>query len=214
MNPHLGTKPLRYVVFAAGVAAIGGFPFGNDAAVVNGAINYLNAHFHLYATQEGLISLLFMFVAIGLVDRIGRKPLLVPGTATQTLALATVGWAFHAHQHGPLLMVCVVGFIAAFAMAVGPTSWLLCSEIFHNRVRGRTMSVAALTVWVSCYVVAQAFPILNDSTSVGPSVTFWLYVLVSLFSPVFAVLLIPETKGRTLEEIESLWPAAQRGGAT
>ena len=162
----------------------------------------------------GLINLLFTFVAIGLVDRIGRKPLLIAGTATQTLSLAMVGWVFHTHQQGPLLMVCVVGFIAAFAMAMGPISWLLCAEIFPNRVRGRAMSVAALTVWASCYVVAQTFPILNDSPAVGPAATFWLYAVVSLFSLLFVGLLIPETKGRTLEEIESLWPAGKMGGAT
>src|SRR5208283_2048326 len=154
----------------------------------------------------------FTFVAIGLVDRIGRRPLLLAGTAMQALSLAMVGWVFHAHQQGPLLLVCVVGFIAAFAMAMGPISWLLCSEIFPNRVRGRAMSVAALTVWASCYVVAQTFQNLNDSAAVGPAATFWLYALVSLFSLVFAGLLIPETKGRTLEEIERLWPVGQHGG--
>lgn len=161
----------------------------------------------------GLINFLFTFVAIGLVDRIGRRPLLLAGTATQALSLAMVGWVFHAHQQGTLLLVCVVGFIAAFAMAMGPISWLLCSEIFPNRVRGRAMSLAALTVWASCYVVAQTFPMLNDSAAVGPALTFWLYALVSLFSFAFVGILIPETKGRTLEEIEGFWPEAQRGGA-
>jgi SP family arabinose:H+ symporter-like MFS transporter len=161
----------------------------------------------------GLINLLFTFVAIGFVDRLGRRPLLIAGTAIQALSLGMVGWVFHAHQQGMLLLACVIGFIAAFAMAMGPISWLLCSEIFPNRVRGRAMSVAAFTVWVSCYLVAQTFPMLNDSPAVGPALTFWLYALVSLFSLAFAALVVPETKGRTLEAIEEHWIEKQHGGA-
>jgi SP family arabinose:H+ symporter-like MFS transporter len=155
----------------------------------------------------GLINLLFTFVAIGLVDRAGRKPLLLVGTAIQVIALGLVGWMFHTRQNGSALLVCVVLFIAAFAMAMGPIGWLLCSEIFPNKVRGRAMSVAAFTVWTSCYVVAQTFPMLNDSAAVGPAKTFWIYALVSLFSFVFILLFIPETKRRTLEQIEKMWSA-------
>ena len=101
--------------------------------------------------------------------------------------------------------MCVVGFIAAFAMALGPITWLFCSEVFPNKVRGRAMSVAAFTVWVSCYIVAQTFPMLNDSPVVGPAKTFWIYAGVSLFSFLFVLAFIPETKGRKLEEIEQMW---------
>ncbi len=158
----------------------------------------------------GLINLLFTFVAIGFVDRLGRKPLLLIGTLVQTLALALVGWAFHTQQQGVVLLLCVIVFIAAFAMAMGPIGWLLCSEIFPNKVRGRAMSLAALTVWISCYVVAQTFPMLNDSATIGPALTFWIYAVVSMFSFGFVALLVPETKGRTLEEIEGLWTKPAR----
>lgn len=153
----------------------------------------------------GSINLVFTLVAIGFVDRLGRKPLLLIGTFVQTVALALVGWAFQTHEQGPVLLLCVIVFIAAFAMAMGPISWLLCSEIFPNKFRGRAMSVAAFTVWVSCYVVAQTFPMLNDNPAVGPALTFWLYSFVSLFSVGFVALFIPETKGRTLEAIEGIW---------
>ena len=156
----------------------------------------------------GLINLLFTLVAIGFVDRAGRRPLLLIGTAVQTLSLGLVGWMFHTGQSGVPLLLCVVGFIAAFAMAMGPIGWLFCSEVFPNKVRGRAMSVAALTVWVSCYIVAQTFPMLNDSPAVGPAITFWIYAAVSLFSFVFVLAMIPETKGRTLEEIERIWTRA------
>lgn len=158
----------------------------------------------------GLINLLFTFVAIALVDQAGRRPLLLVGTAIQTFALGLVGWMFHTQQQGVGLLVCVILFIAAFAMSLGPIGWLFCSEVFPNKVRGRAMSIAAFTVWVSCYVVAQTFPMLNDSPAIGPAKTFWLYAAVSLASFVFVALFIPETKGRTLEEIERFWTARHR----
>jgi SP family arabinose:H+ symporter-like MFS transporter len=153
----------------------------------------------------GLVNLLFTFVAIALVDKAGRKPLLLVGTAVQTVALGLVGWMFHIQQNGVALLICIVGFIAAFAMAMGPMAWLICSEIFPNKVRGRAMSVATFVIWTSCYIVAQTFPILNDSPAIGPATTFWIYGSVSLLSFVFVWLMLPETKGRTLEDIERSW---------
>ncbi len=155
----------------------------------------------------GLINLAFTFVAIGFVDRAGRRALLLIGTAVQVVALVLVGWMFHTGQSGLPLLLCIIGFIAAFAMALGPVGWLFCSEIFPNKIRGRAMSLAALTVWVSCYLVAQTFPMLNDNPAIGPAKTFWAYAAVSLFAFGFVLALIPETKGRTLEQIEKLWSA-------
>ncbi|MBN2327602.1 MAG: sugar porter family MFS transporter [Candidatus Omnitrophica bacterium] len=156
----------------------------------------------------GLINLLFTFVAIAFVDKLGRKPLLLIGTAIQTLALSMVGWMFYTQQSGVALLVCVIVFIAAFAMAMGPIPWILCSEIFPNKIRGRAMSAATFTIWFSCYIVAQTFPMLNDSPAVGPAVTFWIYGCVSLISFFFVLFVVPETKGRTLEEIEASWKTA------
>jgi SP family arabinose:H+ symporter-like MFS transporter len=157
----------------------------------------------------GLINFAFTFVAIGFVDKAGRRPLLLIGTAVQAVALALVGWMFHAQLSGGGLLVCVILFIAAFAMGMGPVGWLFCSEIFPNKLRGRAMSVAALTVWVSCYIVAQTFPMLNDSPSIGPAKTFWAYAVVSLLSFLFVLALVPETKGRTLEQIEKMWSGSK-----
>ncbi len=153
----------------------------------------------------GLVNLVFTFVAIGFVDKAGRRPLLLIGTAMQAIALGLVGWMFHTQRGGLALLVCVVLFIAAFAMAMGPIGWLFCSEIFPNKVRGRAMSVAAFTVWVSCYLVALTFPMLNDSAAIGPAKTFWIYAVVSFASFLFVLAWIPETKGRTLEQIETMW---------
>jgi SP family arabinose:H+ symporter-like MFS transporter len=153
----------------------------------------------------GLVNLLFTFVAIAFVDRAGRRPLLLIGTAVQVVALGLVGWMFRAQLSGLPLLLCIIGFIAAFAMSLGPISWILCSEIFPNKVRGRAMSIATFVIWTSCYVVAQTFPMLNDSKAIGPVLTFWIYGGISLLTFAFIYLMVPETKGRTLEEIELSW---------
>jgi MFS family permease len=140
-----------------------------------------------------------------LVDKAGRRPLLLVGTAVQAISLGMVGWLFHNHLGGTPLPIAIMAFIAAFAMALGPIGWLFCAEIFPNKVRGRAMSVASFTVWASCYIVAQTFPILNDSPHVGPALTFWIYSGISLLAFLMVLALVPETKGRSLEEIEEYW---------
>lgn len=89
---------------------------------------------------------------------------------------------------------------------------LAISRLFPNKVRGRAMSAAALTVRVSCYLVALTFPMLNDSPAIGPAKTFWIYALVSLVSFLFVLAAIPETKGRTLEQIETIWRGSTAAG--
>lgn len=155
----------------------------------------------------GLVNFLFTFVAIGLVDRAGRRPLLLTGLVVQTIALAAVGLMFHAGYLGLPLMIGVLVFIAAFAMALGPIPWILCSEIFPTRIRGRAMSLATFTIWTACYAVAQTFPMLNDSPAIGPALTFGFYAACSLAGLIFVALRVPETKGRRLEEIEASWHA-------
>lgn len=151
----------------------------------------------------GLVNLLFTFVAIALVDKAGRRPLLLIGLAAQVIALGCAGWMFHTNANGIGLLVAIVAFIAAFAMALGPIPWILSSEIFPMRIRGRAMSVATFVIWGSCYIVSATFPILNNSPHVGPALTFWIYGLCSALGFVFVFMMVPETKGRTLEEIET-----------
>lgn len=155
----------------------------------------------------GLVNLAFTFVAIALVDKAGRRALLLVGLALQVVFLGAVGWMFHSGIQGLGLMLAIVGFIGAFAMALGPIPWIFCSEVFPTKVRGRAMSIAVFTIWASCYVVAQTFPMLNDSPAFGPAATFWVYAACSLFGLIFVWAMVPETKGRTLEEIEGSWHA-------
>jgi MFS transporter, SP family, arabinose:H+ symporter len=155
----------------------------------------------------GLVNLVFTFVAIALVDKAGRRALLLVGLTLQVIFLGAVGWMFHSGIQGMGLLLAIVGFIAAFAMALGPIPWIFCSEVFPTKIRGRAMSIAVFTIWSSCYVVAQTFPMLNDSPAFGPAATFWVYAACSLFGLVFVWAMVPETKGRTLEEIEGSWRA-------
>ena len=153
----------------------------------------------------GLVNLLFTFVAIWLVDRAGRRPLLIVGSAVQVLALAACGLAFQQQWSGVALLAAVLVFIAAFAAAMGPVLWILISEIFPNRMRGLAMSVATLVLWSACFAVSETFPWLRST--IGPAWTFWVYALCSLLGLIFIIARVPETKGRSLEEIERSWIA-------
>ena len=160
----------------------------------------------------GLVNLVFTFVAISLVDKAGRRPLLLIGLFVQVIALGTVGWMFHVDSKGLPVLMSILLYISAFSMALGPIPWIICSEIFPTRIRGRAMSVATFTIWTSCYVVAQTFPMLKGEQGIGPANTFWVYAGFSLVGFLFVLRMLPETKGRTLEEIEASWIARSAKG--
>lgn len=151
----------------------------------------------------GFVNMIFTLVAIGFVDKAGRRPLLIIGLAGQFLALSTVAIMFGNGTESGILLIAVLVFIASFAMSIGPIGWLFASEVFPGRIRGRAMSLASFTIWVSTFIVAQTFPMLNDG--IGASNTFWIYAGVSLFGLFFVMFLVPETKGKTLEQIEQSW---------
>ena len=151
----------------------------------------------------GIVNLVFTFVAIGFVDRLGRRPLLIVGTTVQVISLAWVGWMLAKGGQGGWLLGGILAFVAAFAVAMGPIPWIVNSEIFPTKLRGRAMSLAIFCLWFADWVVTQTFPMLRDG--IGASRTFWVYAGCSLLSTVFVLALVPETKGRTLEEIEASW---------
>jgi SP family arabinose:H+ symporter-like MFS transporter len=157
------------------------------------------------SVSVGAVNLLFTLVALALIDRAGRRPLLLVGAAVQTVALALVGVSFLAADPGPGTLIAVLLYIAAFAVAMGPIPWVLISEIFPGPIRGRAVAVGVGAIWAACLVVAQSFPVLNER--LGPSVTFWIYAGCSLLSFFFVLALVPETKGRRLEDIAASWSA-------
>jgi SP family arabinose:H+ symporter-like MFS transporter len=151
----------------------------------------------------GVFNVLFTFVAIWLVDKAGRKPLLIVGTAMQVVSLTFVGAMLSGGHSGAPLLVGILGFVAAFAVAMGPIPWIVNSEIFPTKLRGRAMSLAIFCLWLADWIVTQTFPMLREG--IGPARTFWVYAGCSLLSTVFVIAMVPETKGRTLEEIEASW---------
>lgn len=155
------------------------------------------------AVYIGFINLVFTLVATAFVDKGGRRSLLLIGVAVQTVALLLVGLMFAMKISGLALLVCILAFVAAFAMSLGPIPWIISSEIFDNNVRGKAMSAATFTIWTCATIVAQTFPWLNSH--LGGAATFWTFGAFSLASLVFVFRLVPETKGRTLEEIARSW---------
>jgi MFS transporter, SP family, arabinose:H+ symporter len=156
----------------------------------------------------GFVNVIATFVAILFVDKAGRKPLLLVGNAVQVIGLVTVGYIYSVNPHSPYLLWGVITYTAAFAMAMGPIPWILCSEIFPAKLRGRAMSVSTLAIWTACYLVSQTFPLLLKH--VGSTNTFWFYAACSAATFFFVLLLVPETKGRSLEEIEKSWHQHER----
>jgi len=154
----------------------------------------------------GLVNLVFTFVAIGYVDRAGRRTLLVIGTAVQWISLAVVGAMFALRHSGLGLLAAILVYCASFAMAMGPIPWIVISEIFPGRIRGRAASVGVFMIWVVDNLVTWSFPTFR--TLLGSAGTFWIYAGFSLLSMVYVLACLPETKGRTLEEIEASWRRA------
>ena len=151
----------------------------------------------------GIINVLFTFVAIRWVDQWGRKTLLLWGGAGMGLSLLMVGLAFYFGWTGYGLLVFILLYIACFAASYGPVTWVVISEIFPIKMRGVAMSVATFSLWVAVYIVTQMFPILLEKA--GAATTFWVFCGMSLLGFFFVMTQVPETKAKTLEEIEREW---------
>ncbi|HEX7572499.1 MAG TPA: sugar porter family MFS transporter [Bacteroidota bacterium] len=156
----------------------------------------------------GFTNLLATFGAIALVDRVGRKALLVAGVSLQVLALLIVGTLYHLQGDPMLLLASIILFLIGFAGSTGAVTWVIISEIFPTRLRGQAMGIAVLFIWASDYVVTQTFPMLAEG--IGPANTFYGYACCAFVGLVFTILAVPETKGRTLEEIERSWLGPKR----
>jgi sugar porter (SP) family MFS transporter len=158
----------------------------------------------------GLVNVAMTIVSMWLIDRVGRRPLLLYGIIGMIVSLVALGIDFRiAAQHPDLAWLAVVilmVYVASFAISLGPIFWLLISEIYPLRIRGRAEGTAATTCWAANLLVSLTF--LTLLQALGPSLTFWLYAALALAAWIFSYRLVPETKGRTLEEIEEQWRAA------
>ncbi len=151
----------------------------------------------------GAVNLTFTVIAILLVDKLGRKPLLILASAGMGISLFLLGRAFKLEQfEGPMVLIYVLTYVASFAVAMGPVVWVVISEIFPTKVRGRAMSVATVCLWISCFVVSQFFPYMLETLKGN---VFWIYAAMCLISLIFVIAVVPETKGKSLEQIEKIF---------
>jgi sugar porter (SP) family MFS transporter len=148
----------------------------------------------------GAVNLIFTLVAIRLVDRLGRKPLMLAGSAGLAVAFGLIGASYAVHSRGVHILVLVLVAMALYALSLAPVTWVLLSEIFPNRIRGAAMSVSTFSLWSACFVLTYTFPLLNKG--LGPAGTFWIYAGISVFGFVFIRSRVRETRGKTLEQIE------------
>jgi SP family arabinose:H+ symporter-like MFS transporter len=152
----------------------------------------------------GFVNMVFTLVAVWLIDKTGRKSLLVWGIAGMVICLFATGICFHFHfDQGPWLLIFILGYIASFAISLGPIPWVLMSEIFPTKIRGMAMSLATLVLWIGVVAITQLTPVFLKAF--GGAVTFWIFMINSIIILVFTMKMIPETKGKSLEEIEKTW---------
>jgi SP family sugar porter-like MFS transporter len=149
----------------------------------------------------GVVNLVFTFVAIFTVDRLGRRALMLTGSAGLALIYVVLGAAYYAESRGVHMVVLIVAAIGCYAMSLAPVTWVVISEIFPNRIRGAAVSVTVLALWTACTVLTFTFPYLNRY--LGAHGTFWLYAVICVVGFVFVWQRLPETKDKTLEEIET-----------
>jgi len=148
----------------------------------------------------GSVNLAFTFIALGTVDRLGRRPLMLFGAAGLALIYAAMGYCYANAVHGLPVLLLVLSAIGCYAMSLAPVTWVVISEIFPNRIRGAAMSVAVSALWIACFILTFTFPILN--AKLGSSGTFWLYGAICVLGLVFIFFKLPETKNKSLEQIE------------
>lgn len=151
----------------------------------------------------GVAGFLGILCSMWLIDKVGRKPLLLFGAAVMALALIGVGIAFNAHASVYLTIGLIFLFLFGFNISVGPIVWVLLSEIFPNLTRGLAMSIATFFMWVANWVVSQSFPVLLNR--IGLAGCFWIYAVFCVVTFVFVLRSVIETKNKSLEEIEKLW---------
>jgi MFS transporter, SP family, arabinose:H+ symporter len=148
----------------------------------------------------GSVNLIFTLIGMFTVDKLGRKALMLLGAGGLAGIFAVIGGMYFFQLQGFPLLIMVVIAIACYAMSLAPVTWVILSEIFPNRIRGTAMSIATFALWAACFVLTYTFPLLNQLLKA--SGTFWLYGTICLFGFWFILKKLPETKGKSLEEIE------------
>lgn len=157
----------------------------------------------------GGVNLLFTVIAIQTVDKYGRKPLMIIGAIGMAISMFAIGTAFFAGSLGMFTLICMLIYVASFAMSWGPVAWVLLSEMFPNNIRGKALAVAVAAQWISNYLVSWTFPMMDKNSylieTFNHGFAYWIYGLMGLLATLFVWKYVPETKEKTLEEIEKIW---------
>lgn len=152
----------------------------------------------------GFANMVFTFIAVWKVDSLGRRPLYLFGTAGATISLAATGYFFFIGATGSIfLLISVIAFLACFAFSIGPLKFVIASEIFPNRIRGRALALSIMAMWIADTIVGQLTPMLLAVG--GASFTFWFFAIFCIIAFWFIYKMVPETKNKSLEEIQKLW---------
>ena len=157
----------------------------------------------------GAINLSFRVLAIFTVDRFGRRPLMIIGALVMSVAMLLLGTTFYTNSVGIGSLICMLVYTAGFAMSWGPVCWVLLAEIFPNSIRSTVMSIAVAGQWVANFLVSWTFPMLDKNQyltdNFNHGVSYWIYGVMGLLAAFFIWKMVPETKGKTLEEMEKYW---------
>lgn len=149
----------------------------------------------------GSVNLIFTFIAMRTVDSWGRRKLMLFGSVGLAIVYTLLGAAYYFEFKGLPVLILVITAIAIYSMSLAPITWVVLSEIFPNKLRGIAMSIATFSLWIACFILTFTFPILNNF--LGASGTFWIYSIICILGFVFIKKKLPETKGKSLEEIEN-----------
>jgi SP family xylose:H+ symportor-like MFS transporter len=163
----------------------------------------------------GIANVIFTVAAILTVDRLGRKPLLIIGGLVMGVAMITLGFLFQANSMGTGPLIAAIAYIAGFALSWGPVTWVLLSEMFPNSIKNKAMAIAVAAQWIANLFVSWSFKILIGNSALNAMFNhgfpYWVYGVMSFLAAAFVYFYVPETKRRTLEEIQNLW---SRSGAS
>lgn len=219
ISESLVEKNAPWLSFGAGVIILGILiSFFQQAVGINVVLYYAPEIFRtmgngtdaslLQTIIVGIINLTFTVLAILTVDKFGRKPLMIIGAIGMAFSMAALGLTFYLGTVGLSSLIFMLLYTASFAISWGPVAWVLLSEIFPNSIRG-ALSIAVAAQWLANLAVSWTFPIMNDSVYLtehfNHGFAYWIYGAMGVVAALVVWKFIPETKGRTLEEIEKIW---------
>jgi MFS transporter, SP family, arabinose:H+ symporter len=202
-------RPLLLGIMLAGLQQISGItPLFSFLPEIFRAAGTASSDAFFQSVLVSLVNLSFTLIALWLVDRAGRKTLILAGTTVQFISLAVVGYFYHVQGSGLAVLIFVMSFVAGHAFGNGVACWVIISEIYPNKVRGRGMSIATTALWLVGYLGNQLFPTMQRN--LGLDGTFWCFSAGALLTILLVGGLVPETKGRSLEEITKFWTAQRK----